>query len=548
MRGEKSPAGGPEDDERHRRRTAGERRQHARHRLARLRLAFETIYRGAACLREIGAGVLVAGIEEERPLEVKRSEAALSLPQIRRAEVRLQFRARHAFFQERLVRAGGARQVPGEIGRVRLVEQARRARPGARTAYRARLDVRSLASRRDVRGEPERIGSLAERSRRDEEEGGADPLQGVPSFLGRSSSPRMRSASASSTRCDCSSSAPGAKRLSSQRSSAARRARTVDAAWPRSFSAAASSSRVMPAATIPCLSARYPVSPRATSAWNSGAPRTASALLSRAWAAVRARLIRSSRGSFQKSLRARPLAARTAIAKGPAASAGQNQPCDHGGAPIEVSRSRKRMGLRPPAARRFCAGKATLAAVPGSAAWTSSRTGSVRTVRYAFWAGSKMSIDREGMVRSPVRSGTRSCSTVRVPLSWPCSTVSLSLVVASYARNPGTWPRRGSRRSRTLPRPWATSLNVTGWPTETVSGSTEVPSVQLPTLPTSNPAGRPAVGSGCTSMTMVCDARCTLAREKSIPNPVSTSTSAGSISSLPARSGNRARLRRRNER
>src|SRR3954462_1400890 len=190
MGGEKSPTGGPEDDERDRRRTAGKRRQHARHRLARLRLAFETIYRGAACLGEVGAGVLVAGIEEERPLEVKRSEAALSFPQIRRAEVRLQFRARHAFFQEGLVRTGGPRQVPGEIGGVRLVEEARRARRGAGTADGARLDFRSLASRSDVRGEPERIGSLGERSRSDEEEGGADPLQGVPSLLGRASSER----------------------------------------------------------------------------------------------------------------------------------------------------------------------------------------------------------------------------------------------------------------------------------------------------------------------------------------------------------------------
>src|SRR3954465_7219116 len=155
MRGEKSPTGGPEDDERDRRRTAGKRRQDARHGLARLRLAFETIYRGAACLREIGAGVLVAGIEEERPLEGKRSEAALSFPQIRRAEVRLQFRARHAFFQERLVRTGGPRQAPGEVGGLPPVEEARRARRGAGTADRARLDVRSLVSRRDVRGEPE---------------------------------------------------------------------------------------------------------------------------------------------------------------------------------------------------------------------------------------------------------------------------------------------------------------------------------------------------------------------------------------------------------
>src|SRR5437762_3016045 len=61
----------------------------------------------------------------------------------------------------------------------------------------------------------------------------------------------------------------------------------------------------------------------------------------------------------------------------------------------------------------------------------------------------------------------------------------------------------GRRRSRTFPRPLATSRKVIGCPTGAVEGSAEALSVHWPTLPKSNPAGLPG-GSGWTSSCSAC--------------------------------------------
>ncbi len=234
---------------------------------------------------------------------------------------------------------------------------------------------------------------------------------------------------------------------------------------------------------------------------------------------------------------------KSARPKGGSARSGQNHGRVQGGGPRWAEPSRRRMGRTPPAASRFCA-KGSEEAGPAAAGATRSGTASVCSVRYCFCTGSKTSMAKDGISTAPVRSGTRSCSTVRVPVTWPFSMLSLSVTVASYARSPAMAASFGSRRSRTFPRPFATSRKVTGCPTARLCGSTVAVRFHCPTLPGSNPGGFPG-GRGCTSSVTAWEVRRELPREKSMPNPVSTSTSAGSMFTFPGRSAKSARLRRR---